>query len=394
MRIALNAECLADIQTDLGRYMHQLIESIGTIDGVNEYLALTYHPLALRPATPSSFTWEELPVNAPNEQMRRVAWEQRIFPDIARRRNAKVLFIPYFAPPAITPLPYIVTVHDLLPFALPDYRPSTGSWMYQQVLAKVIKRATVIITVSEFMKSEIIRLLNVPAENITIIQGAPGLQFRPITDTTRLRAIRSRYRLTEQFLVYNGGFDSRKNIPLLLGAFAASMHRLQDTSTQLLILGDTTSLGSDALHPDWQPLVRTFGLSQRVISAIPLDEDLPALYSQAAAFIYPSFYEGFGWHVLDAMSCGAPVIIADHPALQETIGSAGLSFMMTRQFDGSVNGTASIRAMTNQMTRLLADPALREEYHQRGLARAKQFSWSQTAAETSAIFAQVAGVSN
>src|SRR5579883_1683212 len=322
MRIAINADYLAEPQTGTGRYLAQLIASLGLVDGVNEYAVLAPRPISEKPATPSTFTWEEVPVSGPSEALRKVYWEQHIFPEIARKREAKLLFVPHFAPPIRASVPVITTIHDVIPFALPEYRPLSAVWLYQQVIARGARRAALIITVSEHAKSEIIRLLGIPEEKIRVIAEAAGSQFRAVSDPQRLKAARIKYNVGDRFFMYLGGFDMRKNVPLLIGAFAALVHRVNDPGLKLLISGDTSVLGTSPLFPDWRPLVRKFGLESRVVSAFVADEDLPAMYSAATAFVYPSLYEGFGLPPLEAMACGAPVIVSDHPALVEVTGGA------------------------------------------------------------------------
>jgi glycosyltransferase involved in cell wall biosynthesis len=385
MRIAINADFLAEPQTGTGRYLAQLITSLGLVDGINNYTLFAPRPISDRPATPSTFTWEEVPVSGPSEALRKVRWEQTVFPDVARKRDAKLLFVPHFAPPIRTSLPVITTIHDVIPFALPEYRPLSAVWIYQQVVAQGARRATRVITVSEHAKSEIIRLLGIPEEKIIIIAEAAGSNFRTVSDPQRLKAARVKYNAGDRFFMYLGGFDVRKNVPLLIGAFAALVHRVNDPGLKLLISGDTSVLGSSTLFPDWRPLVRKFGLESRVVSAFVADEDLPAMYSASLAFVYPSLYEGFGLPPLEAMACGAPVIVSDHPALLEVTGGAGMIFALGN------GGATATRALADQMMQVAATPELRDDYRLRSLARARNFSWAQTAAETSALFAEITG---
>ncbi len=388
MRIAANVDPLGE-DSERARYLSHLLEALGTIDGVNDYVLLSHRSLAKRPSTPSTFSWETVMVSGPSERLKRIRWEQQIFAETARRRGAKMLYVPYFAPPFRSTLPVIATVPDLTPFALPDYRPPTSQWLYQQLLGRAARRAAMLISSSEFTKSELIRLLEIPADHIVAIPNAPPAQFRPISDATRLRAIKSHYGIGDRFITYRGDFDARKNLPMLIGAFAAAMHRTGDTSLQLILAGDGARLGSNPLYPDWRPLARKFGIESRVLVADVAYEDLPALYTQAICFIYPSHYEPDGHTILEAMACGSPVIISDQPALQEAAGSAALSFPLAKASDGTTN--AAMRALSNQIARILTAPELREEYHQRSLARISQFTWAQVAGETSAVFAEVAG---
>ena len=388
MRIAINADYLSELHTGTGRYLTQLITALGRVDGINEYLLLHPRPIAERPTTPSSFSWEEVSVRGTSDAVRKVHWEQRVFPEVAKRRDARLLFVPHFAPPLVSSIPIIATIHDVIPLALPEYRPLSAVRLYQEVVRRATKRATMIITVSEHAKSEIMRYLDVPEERIIVIIEAPAPTFRMVTEAQQLRTARERYHLGERYLVYLGGFDIRKNVPLLVAAFAALVHRVNDPSLKLLISGDTGVLGSSPLFPDWRPLAARFGLENRIVNAFVPDEDLPAIYSGALAFVFPSQYEGFGLPPLEAMACGAPVIISDHPALQEVAGDAALEFSLAQ---GTV---AATRSLANQLTRVVTTPALRDDLRLRSLARARQFNWAQTAAETSGIFSEIIGTRN
>jgi glycosyltransferase involved in cell wall biosynthesis len=385
MRIAINADYLAEPRTGTGRYLTQLITALGIVDGVNDYALLSPRAAPERPTVPSTFAWDEIAVSAPSEALRKLRWEQRTFPDAAKRRESQVLFVPHFAPPVMASLPVVTTIHDVIPFALPEYRPASAVWLYFQLVAQGARRAAMVITVTEHAKSEIMRLLNVPAERIIVIPEAPASQFRAISDAQVLQRARVKYGTGDRFILYLGGFDIRKNVPVLVSAFAALVHRLNDPSLRLVISGDSSVLDSSSLFPDWRPLLHKFGIASRVVTTYISDEDLPAIYSAAQAFVYPSQYEGFGLPPLEAMACGAPVVTSDHPALLEVVGNAGLTFAL------GDSAMAATRGLADQLTRLLTAPELREDYRLRSLARARGFSWMQTAAETSAIFTEITG---
>lgn len=391
MRIAINGDYLAEPQTGTGRYLTQLIETLGQIDGVNEYLILHYRPIAQPPQVPSTFAWEHIPVVAPSDALRKVRWEQRTIPEAARRRDARLIFVPHFAPPVMTTLPVVTTIHDVIPFALSDYRPHSALWAYYQLVAQGARRAAMVITVSDHAKSEIMRYLNVAAEKIVVTPPAPAPIFRPVTDPARIHGTLRRHGISERFVFYVGGLDLRKQVPLLVGAFASAVHRLGDPHVQLVISGDIARLGSDPLFPDWRPLARKLGIETRIVSDFIPDEDLPTLYSAATVFAYPSLYEGFGLPPLEAMACGAPVVVSDHPAVLEATGNAALAYALPRA--GSPPAEAT-RPLADALTRALQSAELREDLRQRSLARARAFSWAQVAAETSGIFTEIIGTRN
>lgn len=237
-----------------------------------------------------------------------------------------------------------------------------------------------IITVSDFSKQDIVEALAIPEERVRVVREAPAAQYRRVTDTQRLRAVRQAYGVGEQFVLNVGGLDQRKNVASLIGAFAAVYHQLRDPELTLFIAGDPRRLGASPLFPDWRPLAATFGVLDRVV-CMPVDEeDLPALYSAATCFAFASLYEGFGLTPLEAMACGAPVVCSNRTSLPEVVGSAGI---LVDPEDPDAFGGALYRVLTQR--------PLRDDLRARGLARVRQFSWDQVAVETSSLYAEVAG---
>ncbi len=390
MRIAINADILADAHTDAAQYFARMIEALGMVDGVNEYSMLSHRDIALQPATPSTFQWETVAISAPNERLRTLTWEQRTFAETAKKADAKLLYTPTFASPAITSIPFVVTAPDLVSFALTTYHPSSAQWMYLQLLSQTAKKAAAVVALSERTKTDLIRYCNIPMNKITQIAIAPRPQFHEILDFTARRNISAKYGLADSFVLYRGGFDARRNITLLIGAFAAAMNRAHDTRTQLVIVGKLAKIGSSPLYPDWRQLFHRFGIEGQVVLIDEQFEELPVLYSLATAFIYPSHYEGSGLPVIEAMACGAPIIASEDPAIQETLGAASIPFTMDPF--GEPASKQAIRGLSQALVRITQDFALREEFHQRSLARARLSTWSQPAAELSGIFAEAAGM--
>lgn len=384
MRVAFNALFLQDPQTGTGRYVYNLLQSLGRVDGVTEYLVLSpYRPLAA-PETPSTFKWEVVStgrVRRGGENIEKVWWEQRTFPLAAKRADASVMHVPHFAPPWRSySIPTIVTIHDVIPLVLPAYRASPAVQAYSQLVARAARRATMVVAVSEHSKRDIIETLDIPEDRVRVIREAPVMQYRRVTDPERLAEVREKYGLGERFVLNVGGLDQRKNIAGLVGAFAAAYHEVGDPDLQLFIAGDASRLGSSLLFPDWRSLTVTFGIANNVVCA-PVDEDdLPVLYSATSCFAFSSVYEGFGLTPLEAMACGAPVVCSDRTSLPEVVGSAGI---LTNPEDPDAFGAA--------IKRVLTSPQLREDLGARGMARVKQFSWDQVAVETSALYAEVTG---
>ena len=383
MRVAFNALFLQEPYTGTGRYVSNLLSALGRVDGINEYLVLSPQKLAHPPETPSTFKWEvaESRMRRGGHDWQKLWWEQRTFPHTAHQSEARLMHIPHFAPPMYTfNIPAIVTIHDVINLRLPEYRSALKAQAYAQVVARAARQAAAIIAVSEYSKHDIIELLGIAAERVFVIREAPASQYRRVTDPARLAAVREKYGLGPRFVLNVGGLDVRKNIPSLIGAFAAAYHETGERDLQLFIAGDPNRLGSSPLFPDWRSLVATFGIADQV-NCMPVDEeDLPVLYSAASCFVFTSLYEGFGLTPLEAMACGAPVICSDRTSLPEVVGSAGI---LVDPEDPDRVGAA--------VQRVLSSEGLRDDLSARGQAHAKQFSWDRVAAETSALYAQVAG---
>lgn len=385
MRVAFNALFLQEPRTGTGRYVHNLLHSLGRVDGINDYLVLSPKPPTEAPETPSTFHWKTVPLgqlSKSGENLSKLLWEQRTFPLAAKREEAHVMHIPYFAPPVRTHrVPAVVTIFDVIGHRLPLYRSSPSVQAYSQLVTRGARHASAIITAAEFTKRDVVEALGVPESRVRVIRLAPDSRYGRVTDSARLRAARAKYGLGERFVLYIGGMDQRKNLATLIGAFAAVYHELGDRDLQLFIAGDPRRLGSSPLFPDWRPLAVAFGIGDRVVCR-PIDEDdMPVMYSAAACFAFPSLYEGFGLDPLEAMACGTPVVCSNRTSLPEVVGSAGL---LVDPEDPDRFGDAIRRVLTNSQ--------LADDLRTRGLARVKQFGWDQVAVETSSLYAEVAGM--
>jgi glycosyltransferase involved in cell wall biosynthesis len=384
MRVAFNAQFLTEPRTGTGRYVYNLLRSLGRVDGVTEYLVMSPRELADVPETPSTFIWETVPVGKlgrGSENVQKLVWEQRTFPAAAHRAEASIMHVPHFAPPLRTyGIPTIVTIHDVINLKLPLYRSSPAVQAYSQLVARAAKHATCIIAVSEYAKRDIIETLGVPEQRVRVIREAPAPHYRRVTDADHIRRVCQKYGLGPRFVLNVGGLDHRKNVSMLVGAFAAVYHEVGDRDLQLFIAGDPSRLGSSPLFPNWRSLAATFGIADNVICAPVDDDDLPVLYSATSCFAFASLYEGFGLPPLEALACGAPVVCSDRTSLPEVVGSAGI---LVDPEDPDRFGAA--------MQRVLTSPELRENLRARGLARVKQFGWDQVAIETSTLYAEITG---
>lgn len=247
-------------------------------------------------------------------QLAKLYWEQVTVPRRARGLGADLLLVPYWAAPLWQPVPTVVTVHDLIPLLLPPYRGGWTGRLYNRLVSTSARRCTAVITVSDASKRDIVRHLGVPDERVTTVYHGPNREDNDAEqkgdDPThyRIPRVARKYALPERYFLYLGGFDVRKNV---LGIVRAYRHYLDlggDPAVKLVVAGKLPPADTP-FFPDPQRLVNQLELTDHVRFIGWVDEkDKEPLYAGAAAFLFPSLYEGFGMMLLEAMAAGSPVI--------------------------------------------------------------------------------------
>ena len=337
---------------------------------------LATHPERLHAALPELAA----SVNAQTVRLRPANALLRIplgLPWASLRGDFDLLHVTYNAPP-LSPCPTVVTIHDISFEHYPHFFSPRDRLILKTLVPLSARRAAHILTVSQHAKREIIDRYNLPPDKITVTYEAAGEQFCPIDDPAALQAVRSKYGIGDgPFVLALGNLQPRKNIARLVEAFAAAVRN--DISPgkvipKLVIAGKAQWRESEVFQA-----VQQAGLDGRVLfPGYVEDGDLPALYSAAAVFVYPSLYEGFGLPPLEAMACGAPVISTNAASLPEVVGDAALVVEPT-----------DVAALAQALRDVLSQPGLQADLRQRGFARAAQFSWERCAAETLAAYAAV-----
>lgn len=368
MRIGINAYFLGRPETGSGQYTRRLLEALARVDSTNEYLLFSPSPV-------SGVRNPQSPIRNLSENLSKLWFEQVSFPRACRRLD--LAHVPYFASPLFPTVPTVVTIHDLIPLLLPAYRGSYLVRLYTRLVAAAARKAQAVITVSQASKEDIVRYLHIPPERVHVTYEAAGEAFQPLRDETRLAAVRQKYSLPDRYILYLGGFDQRKNLFTLLRAFALLANKQQ---AGLVIAGQLPPRDSP-LFPDPCRMVKELRIEGRVIFTgwVP-EEDKPALFNGAAAFVFPSLYEGFGLPVAEALACGTPVIASNRASLPEVVGEGGILVEPT-----------DAEALSEAMEALLIDDALRAEVGQKALIQAAKFSWGKTALETLAVYRKVVG---
>src|SRR3954451_171386 len=352
MRIAFDGTTLTPGRTGVGYYTEHLLQHLAA-RGDDELIVLSNRPLdTTRPLPPRTLV---APASVP---LPRLVLLQTFAPRVLHRLRPDVVHFTNGMVPFDSPVPTVVTIHDMSLTMYPRYHPLRRVLLNRALVDLAARRADAIITVSQSAKRDIMRLYGTDGRRIHVVHEAAAPSFRPVHDRAVLGAVRRRYRLAERVILYVGTIEPRKNLPNLIAGFARR-HKSGDLPHQLVCAGPYGWLSRDI-----EELIEREGIGDavRFIGYVPFT-DLPALYSLAEMFVFPSIYEGFGLPVIEAMACGTPVVTGRTPALVEVGGAA------VEQVE-----LVDAEALGNALVTLAHDPERRRHLSALGLARAERFS--------------------
>lgn len=304
----------------------------------------------------------------------RILWEQLVQPLALRRTGVDLLHALAFIAPVISPCPFVVTVYDLSFLRYPEAFRPFNRWYLTTLTGYSVRRARAVITISESTRQDVIHFFNVPPEQVHSIYCGTDDSFRPLP-AAEVEAFRIKKGLPDTFVLYLGTLEPRKNVEGLIRAYAG--WREQEPSAPLLVIVG----GKGWYYEQIFELVEQLNLSQAVCfpGFVPQAE-LPLWYNAATLFVYPSFFEGFGLPVLEAMACGTPVIASAGSSLPEVTGTEGAACLVE---------PADVEALAAAMAQVSDNPDLRATMSERGRARAAGFRWEKTARETVEIYRKV-----
>jgi len=371
-RIVIDARRIRDF--GIGTYIRNLVVALSKLDNVNQYvLVCRREDLSETAGLPGNFKQATYP-RSDTSRADHVA-----FPFFLRQFEADLCHIPLNAVPIFMPKPYVVTVHDMssLLFERPSgWEESLRYYRFRRGLL----RADRVIAVSDATRRDVETMVGVPATNIRMIHIAPDPRFlsQAASPTARAagpearelerRRILERYQIQYPYLLYAGTIRQQKNIPRLVEAFAVLRGELEShpvyKDLRLIIIGDEISrypqVRRAVIQTRVEPVVRFLGF-------IPFDT-MRIFYEAAAAFVFPSLYEGFGLPPLEAMACGTPVVSSNVSSLPEVLGDAAMIVNPENVFD-----------IARGIREVLLDLPLRETLRRRGLQQCARFSWERTA---------------
>ncbi len=380
LRAAINAQLISAAESYRGagvsNYSLNLLYGLGelAVSGAttHRFTAFVNAPELAIPGV--ELQRSRLPLHHP---LARIAWEQCALPLHARRVNADLVHGLVNVIPLAARTPRIVTVHDLAFVRTPETLPPARRAYLSRLCHASVGQAAAVIAVSHQTANDLMAFWGIHSRKITVIHNGVADDFTP-GEATAVEEFRRRAGLPERYLFYLGTLEPRKNLELLVNAFARWRRETRPEHRQVkLVLGG----GKGWYYQRIFAQVRELGLADEVVFAgfIPR-ADLPNWYRAAEGFVYPSRFEGFGLPVVEAMACGVPVVCGDAPGLVEVAGDAAIFFPVQDE-----------TALTHALHLLMGQAGLIAGLRRRGLDRAAGFSWRRAAQETLAVYEEVAG---
>jgi glycosyltransferase involved in cell wall biosynthesis len=293
-----------------------------------------------------------------------LVWDHVVVPSVAKRLNLDVVFNPFLSVPIPGKFKKVMVMHNVEYHLIPkvyDWKMYTRWWLLENAIMPAADR---IISISKVMTRDFRRTVKYPFEKVRTVYHGVNKKFKPVRDPVALAAMKAKYQLPDEFILFVGHIYPQKNFANLIRA----LHRISDRLPyKLVVIGRPRWRYKDILQT-----VDDLKLNDRIVFVSEVvNDDLPAVYSQAACLVYPSLYESFGLVQLEAMASGCPVVGADAGAIPEVSGDAALLFDPHDPAD-----------MAEKIEQMLTAPGVRDAYIQRGFVRAREFTWERCAAET------------
>ena len=369
MRIAIDIRKLHDY--GIGTYLRNLLRHLARIDGDTEFVLLSRRddlPVAARLGRNFRGVAESSGLYSVREQLS--------IPLNVLRLAPALFHTPHYVLPPLTPCRAVVTIHDCIHLMFPQYLRHRLAYAYARtMLWTAAHRSSRILTGSEAAKRDILRFFDVPASKITVIHHAVDDLFFRDPGEAELARVRERYGLHGRFVMYSGNVTPHKNLERLVEAFAL-LRRDGHDDLKLVVSG-----AGPSRYSSLRGAVRRHGLDDGHVRFLGYQPEaaLSALYRLADVFAFPSLYEGFGLPPLEAMACGTPVVASNASSLPEVVGDAAV-----------LVDPVEPRAIADGIHQALDDTALRGRLRERGLARARSFSWRASVERLHGIYRELA----
>jgi glycosyltransferase involved in cell wall biosynthesis len=371
LRVAIDAHSVGAKLGGNESYAVNLIEALAQIDSVNNY---TLYVTTAEARDRFHQRWPNFKVHTTLPHTPLIRIPLTLSAEL-RKHPVDVLHVQFTAPP-FCPCAVVVSIHDLSFEHLPQTFLRRSRTQLRLTVRHSARRADKILTLSEHTRGDVIETYKIdPAKVVAIPLAAPA-HYGPVSEDKELQRVRHNYGIDGDYVLSVGSIQPRKNLVRLINAYAAlKRSQSENRFPKLVIVGKRGWLYDETLRA----LEATGVKESIVLTGYVPEPDLPALYSGALCFVYPSYFEGFGLPPLEAMKCGTPVVVGNATSLPEVVGDAGLK---VDPFD--------VSAIAAAIGELISDSELRRELSAKGLKRAELFDWRNTARQTLKVYEQVA----
>jgi glycosyltransferase involved in cell wall biosynthesis len=373
MKFAIMSRILSRQQSGIYAFMIGLLQGIEQLQSDHEYILLVEPGQSLPPSlqlNPERF--RVLPLApATRTSIGKYWWDHIAVGHACKLLNIDALYAPLHMRPVYAPCPVVVHVPDMMYHRFPEQWPWHEQAYIRLFVGRFTTRAAHIAALSESTRRDLIQLLGVGADRVTVVYPGTPAGFAPCSPQ-EIDTLRAAYRLTQPFILFVGSLHPRKNLVRLLAAF----EQVADQVPHDLVIIVSKLWQGAAI----EERIRQSPHKSRIhhFTAVP-QPDMPHFYSAADLFVFPSLYEGFGFPVLEALACGCPTITSNGSSLPEAAGNAAI---LVEPDD--------VAALQQAMLTVLTDPAVRADLHQRALVQAQSFTWTRTAQSTINLLEQAA----
>lgn len=373
MHVAFNGWFWDQPHTGSGKYIQRLVQQLAKI-APDLKMSLILPPHITTPdSVPEGV--EVVQTGGFGGRLGKIWFEQRTYPRMVRQTGADIAHVPYWGPPLSSPARLVTSILDVASLVIPDYTLGLGNRLYTALITAASDNLAHTITISHASKQDITTYLGILDHKITVTHLGVDMQFHPRMGAEHDEAIRRKYDLPDQFVLYLGGFDVRKQVNELLLAYTY-VGQAEGENIPLVLAGKEPQWGT-SVFPDLRKYADSINVSRYVRWPGYIDEaDKPALYRLADVFVYPSMYEGFGLQLLEAMASGTPVVANNIDVFREVVGDGAYLVDNAREMAGAIIA-------------LLLQKPLRETMINQGLAQATHFSWRKTAQATLEVYEKV-----
>jgi len=359
--------------TGIGTYTYQLIDSLNSLDSLNQYLLFMPESCSYDIALNENFKLRNI-----SENIKDNFWDEVNIPNILYDEDIQIYHVPQngVGLPKDKKCPFVITLHDVIPYKMPETVSDRYLKIFNEELPRLISLCDGIITVSNYSKEDIVKAFNFPREKIHVTYLAGENIYRTLDKTESKNIIKKHYSIDGDYILYIGGFSPRKNIIGLIEAFS-KLVPLLDNDIKLVIAGK-----HGISYNIYKNRAEELHLTDKIIFPGFIElEHLPYLYNAAKLFTYPSFYEGFGLPPIEAMACGVPVIASNVTSVPEIVQDAAI---LIDPYD--------IDNIFNAMYTALCDDSLRSTLIAKGLTRASELTWTDTARKTLKAYTDIVGL--